>query len=136
MTAEEVVSSLLQYPSRRVVATGGEPLLQLDRPLIDSLHKAGFTIAIETNGTLPVPAGIDWVTCSPKKPPLAIDRIDELKVVFDGSDPEQIAETLPAARHHFLQPLSCSNTSDVVAYILDHPRWRLSLQTHKLINIQ
>ena len=135
MSASEIVDRLLQYPSRRVVATGGEPLLQLDSRLIDALHEAGFTIAVETNGTLPVPAGIDWVTCSPKEPPLAIDRIDELKIVFNGTDPEQIAGLLPQAKHHFLQPLSCSNTEAVVDYILAHPRWRLSLQTHKLINI-
>ena len=135
MTKSEIIAALLKYPSRRVVATGGEPLLQLDRPLIDAIHRAGFTIAVETNGTLPVPDGVDWVTCSPKDPPLTINRIDELKIVFDGNDPELIASGLPRAIHRFLQPLSCSNTPDVVAFILAHPGWRLSLQTHKLIDI-
>lgn len=135
MTAAEIVGRISTYPSRRVVMTGGEPLLQLDYALIDALHAAGYHIAVETNGTLPVPAGVDWVTCSPKQPPLLIDRIDELKIVFDGSDPEMIRAQLPEAKHHFLQPLSCSNTAQVVDYILRHPRWRLSLQTHKLINI-
>lgn len=136
MTAREIALKCAAYPSRHLVVTGGEPLLQLDTELIDALHREGFRIAVETNGSLPVPAGVDWVTCSPKDPPLAIDRIDELKIVFTpDSDPEAIAAALPHAKHLFLQPLSCSNTADVVDYLLGHPRWRLSLQTHKLIDI-
>lgn len=136
MSAQEIVDALRPYPCNRVVATGGEPLLQLDEELIEAIHTAGFTIAVETNGTLPVPSGIDWVTCSPKEPPLLIDRIDELKIVYHDTDPENIAATLPPARHRFLQPLSCSNTDQVVDYLLKHPDWRLSLQTHKFINIR
>jgi organic radical activating enzyme len=136
MSASEIVSEVSAFKPRHLVLTGGEPLLQADNELISALKNAGFTIAVETNGTLPVPDGIDWVTCSPKQPPLAIDRIDELKIVFDGNDPEAIRNSLPTARHHFLQPLSCSNTQAVVDYILANPHWRLSLQTHKLIDIR
>lgn len=136
MSAYEIVSEVSAFKPRHLVLTGGEPLLQADTELISALKNAGFTIAVETNGTIPVPDGIDWVTCSPKQPPLAINRIDELKIVFDGSDPEAIRNALPPARHHFLQPLSCSNTQAVVDYILANPHWRLSLQTHKLIDIR
>ena len=92
-------------------------------------------ICIETNGTRPLPDGIDWVTCSPKEnAPVVLERVDEIKVVYTGQDLSAYAE-IPA-RYHFLQPCSCQNTKEVVDYILRHPRWRLSLQTHKLIDIQ
>lgn len=136
MTVSEIVSEVARFIPRHLVMTGGEPLLQADDRLIAALKDAGFYIAVETNGTLPVPDGIDWVTCSPKDPPLAVNRIDELKIVYTGVDPEPVAAALPRSRHYFLQPLSCGNTQDVVDYILSHPRWRLSLQTHKLIDIR
>ncbi|MCM1292393.1 MAG: 7-carboxy-7-deazaguanine synthase QueE [Bacteroides sp.] len=136
MTIEQILAEITRYPSRRIVATGGEPLLQLDATLIEAIHSVGYTIAVETNGTLPVPDGIDWVTCSPKDPPLAIDRIDELKIVFTGQDVEAIAASLPPTPNRFLQPLSCSNTQQTIDYILSHPHWRLSLQTHKLTGIR
>lgn len=136
MNADQIVSKISHYTSHHIVITGGEPLLQLDHMLIDALHKAGFFIAVETNGTLPVgDLDIDWVTCSPKEPPLNIDRIDELKIVYQQQDVEYIKDSLPAARHHFLQPCSCTNTAETVDYIKAHPHWRLSLQTHKLIHI-
>lgn len=136
MKADDIVREISKYPSRRIVITGGEPLLQLDNQLIDAIRSAGFYIAIETNGSLPVPEGVDWVTCSPKETPWHIDRIDELKIVYQQQDVEKIAGLLPQAAHYFLQPLSCSNTSETIRYILSHPRWRLSLQTHKLTGIQ
>ncbi|HJP56281.1 MAG TPA: 7-carboxy-7-deazaguanine synthase [Gemmatimonadales bacterium] len=127
--------------ARFVVCTGGEPLLQLDQPLIDALHAAGFEIAVETNGTVPPPAGIDWLCVSPKAgAPLAVDRGDELKLVFpqDGADPARF-EGL-AFGQFFLQPMDGpaaeANTSAAVAYCLAHPRWRLSLQTHKIVGIR
>ena len=116
-----------------VICTGGEPLLQLDNPLIDALHARGFEIAIETNGTIAVPEGIDWVTCSPKGFPLRLTHIDEIKVVYTGQDLTEYAGL--KATWHFLQPCSCLNTKEVVEYILHHPQWHLSLQTHKLIDI-
>lgn len=135
MTAAEIAEAVAQYPSRHLVITGGEPTLQLDSDLLRAIKAHRFYVQIETNGTRPVPVEVDWVTCSPKDAPWDIDRIDELKVVFDGRDPEHLADLLPAT-HHFVQPLSGRNIARCVAYCLEHPRWRLSLQTHKLIDIQ
>ena len=125
---------------RFVVRTGGEPLLQLDAPLLDALHARGFEIAVETNGTVPPPPGIDWLCVSPKAgAPLVVDRGDELKLVFpqDGAEPERFAAL--RFRHFFLQPMDSplreANTAAAVRYCLSHPRWRLSLQTHKLLGI-
>lgn len=146
MTPAEIIERLKAYPSRHVIITGGEPSLQLDRILVDLLHDEGYFIQIETNGTRQLPEGIDWVTCSPKgdatgECEVKLRMVDELKVVYEGQDVETIATSVPAM-HYFLQPCSSpryesgSNTSETVAYILRHPHWRLSLQTHKLINIQ
>jgi 7-carboxy-7-deazaguanine synthase len=126
---------------RFVVCTGGEPLLQLDESLIAALHAGGFEIAIETNGTLLPPPGIDWVCVSPKAGvELALRSGDELKLVFpqEGLPPESL-ERLDF-RHWFLQPMDgpdrARNTELAVRYCLAHPRWRLSLQTHKLVGIR
>jgi organic radical activating enzyme len=135
MTLDEIVKTVSSHPARHIVITGGEPTLQLDDELIRALKGAGFYIQIETNGSLPVPSGVDWVTCSPKDAPWHIGRIDELKVVYQGQDVEQLASLLPASRH-YLQPCSGKNIAETVAYILEHPKWHLSLQTHKLIDIQ
>ncbi len=136
MTADEIVAAISTYPSRHLVVTGGEPTMQLDSYLLRSIKDAGFYIQIETNGSLPVPPEVDWVCCSPKDKPWRIDRIDELKIVFQNQDVESIALELPTASCNFLQPMSGINTAETVNYCLAHPRWRLSLQTHKLINIQ
>jgi len=125
---------------RFVVCTGGEPLLQLDADAVTALHRRGFRVAIETNGTLAPPAGIDWVCVSPKATAaLALDRGDELKLVFPQPDaPPERFESLDFA-HFFLQPMDGPdrgrNTQAAVEYCLAHPRWRLSLQSHKLIGI-
>jgi 7-carboxy-7-deazaguanine synthase len=125
---------------RFVVCTGGEPLLQLDRPLVEALHARGFRVAIETNGTLTPPRGIDWICVSPKaRAPLVLTRGDELKLVYPqaGAEPERY-EGL-AFDHFFLQPMDgpqrVRNTRLAVAYCRRRPRWRLSLQIHKLIGI-
>jgi 7-carboxy-7-deazaguanine synthase (Cx14CxxC type) len=125
---------------RYVVCTGGEPLLQLDASLIDALHARGFEVALETNGTLPVPAGVDWICVSPKADAPLVQRSgDELKLVYPQpqAPPEHFAGL--DFRHCFLQPmdgpLRAEHTRAAVAYCLAHPRWRLSLQTHKLIGI-
>jgi 7-carboxy-7-deazaguanine synthase len=125
---------------RFVVCTGGEPLLQLDEPLIRALHALHFRIAVETNGTLGVPPGVDWVCVSPKAgAALAVERGDELKLVFPQprAEPERF-EAL-AFDHFLLQPMDGPdrerNTALAVAYCKARPRWRLSLQTHKLIGI-
>lgn len=135
MTAAQICDIIAQYPSRHLVITGGEPALQVDSDLLRAIKALRFYVQIETNGSLPVPPEIDWVTCSPKEAPWNIDRIDELKIVFDNTDVEEIAALLPAT-HHFLQPMSGENIMQTVGYCLDHPRWRLSLQTHKLIDIR
>jgi organic radical activating enzyme len=136
MTEEEIVEAVTTHPARIVVITGGEPALQLTRSLVEKLHLAGRSVHVETNGSLSLPDNVDWVTCSPKTPPYEVQRIDELKIVYRTEiDPEQIAKQLPPAQVHYLQPLSGLNTTQTVQYILEHPRWRLSLQTHKLIHI-
>jgi 7-carboxy-7-deazaguanine synthase len=123
-----------------VVCTGGEPLLQLDEPLIAELHQAGFEIAIETNGTMLPPPGIDWVCVSPKaRASLVLRSGDELKIVFpqEGLEPASLAQL--DFRHFFLQPMDgpvrTRNTELATRYCLEHPQWRLSLQTHKLLGI-
>jgi 7-carboxy-7-deazaguanine synthase (Cx14CxxC type) len=125
---------------RFVVCTGGEPLLQVDPALVSALHAEGFEIAVETNGTLPPPPGIDWLTVSPKAgAPLAARAGDELKLVYpqDGAEPERYVGL--DFRHFFLQPMDGAardaNTAVALRYCLAHPRWRLSLQTHKLLGI-
>ena len=123
-----------------VVCTGGEPLLQLDGPLIAALHAKGFKIAVETNGTVAVPAGIDWVCVSPKADAtLIVTTGDELKLVFpqQGGAPDRYEHL--AFRHRFLQPMDgpsrAANSKEAVAYCLAHPKWRLSVQTHKYLGI-
>jgi 7-carboxy-7-deazaguanine synthase len=126
-------------PHGYVVFTGGEPLLQLDAPLIAACHGQGFEVAVETNGTVLAPPGIDWLTVSPKpKSPLVQCQGSELKLVFPHEvHPEDVAHL--AFEHFFLQPMDGprvqENTRLAVAYCQAHPQWRLSLQTHKLIGI-
>ncbi len=123
-----------------VVCTGGEPLLQLDTPLIEALHRHGFEIAVETNGTLSVPEGVDWICVSPKSnAPLIQASGHELKLVYPqpDADPERFGSL--DFRHFLLQPMDGPdrhrNTELAVAYCKAYPRWRLSLQTHKILNI-
>lgn len=125
---------------RLVVLTGGEPLLQVDPALIDALHARGFEIAVETNGTLAAPDGLDWICVSPKADaPLAQTRGQELKLVYPqpGVDPARF-EGLEFERF-LLQPMDgperIANTEAAIAYCLAHPRWRLSVQTHKYLGI-
>jgi 7-carboxy-7-deazaguanine synthase len=125
-----------------VVCTGGEPLLQLDQALIAALHQRGFEVAVETNGTLPAPPGLDWICVSPKaSAPLILTHGDELKLVYPQSEPEAQPEWFVdlAFEHFFLQPLDGpdreAHTRAAVAWCLAHPQWRLSLQAHKLLGI-
>ena len=127
--------------NRFVVCTGGEPLLQLDDPLIDALHARGFFIAVETNGTQPAPPGIDWVCVSPKAgAPLALTTGHEIKLVFPqpGAEPECFEAF--AFAHWYLQPMDGpsreANTRAAIDYCLRHPRWRLSVQTHKALGLR
>jgi len=125
---------------RLVVCTGGEPLLQLDPPLISALHARGFAIAVETNGTVPAPAGLDWICVSPKADaPLAQTSGQELKLVFPqpGVDPARYAGL--AFERFFLQPMDGpardAATAEAIDYCLTHPQWRLSVQTHKYLGL-
>lgn len=128
--------------ARFVVCTGGEPLLQIDRTLIDMLHEHDFEIAVETNGTIEAPVGIDWVCVSPKAGSRLVQKSgNELKLVF----PQTEIEAQPSQfeqldfKHFFLQPMDGPdrelNTQLAVRYCMEHPRWRLSLQTHKMLGI-
>ncbi|MBI1394062.1 MAG: 7-carboxy-7-deazaguanine synthase [Alphaproteobacteria bacterium] len=123
-----------------VVCTGGEPLLQLDGPLIDALRARDFEVAVETNGTIAAPAGLGWICVSPKSTaPLAQTSGDELKLVYPQTDAPPHAFAGLDFRHFFLQPMDGANLAANVAACVDyckrHPRWRLSLQTHKAIGI-
>ena len=144
-TAEALAAAIAatwrgQDGERYVVFTGGEPLLQLDQALLDATHARMFTCAIETNGTKPAPDGVDWICVSPKAgAPLHLTAGSELKLVYPQADllPEGMANL--AFDHFWLQPMDgphrVENTQAAVAYCLAHPKWRLSLQTHKVIGI-
>ncbi len=126
--------------NRLVVITGGEPLLQLDASLIDALHGQGFSIALETNGTLPVPEGVDWICVSPKaQAPVVQRRGQELKLVFPQRDVDPARFESWDFERFYLQPMDGpdreATTRAAIAYCLEHPRWRLSVQTHKYLGI-
>jgi 7-carboxy-7-deazaguanine synthase (Cx14CxxC type) len=124
-----------------VVCTGGEPLLQLDTQLIEALHECGFEVAVETNGTKPAPASLDWICVSPKAgAPFVQATGNELKLVFpqENAPPENFAHL--EFDHFFLQPMdgpnTAVNTERAIEYCLAHPKWRLSIQTHKLVGLR
>lgn len=156
MSEDEIVEAVLQYPTRYVVITGGEPTLQITASLCDKLRAHGLYLMMETNGTRPLPEGcqIDWITCSPKlidveegKRKIATIRlrhIDELKVVFEDSPTQDMAlyEQIPATEYR-LQPCDtqdplCNQAilNKTIKYILQHPKWKLSLQTHKILHVR
>ena len=150
MTEQEVVEAVKHLVPRSslVVVTGGEPALQLTASLVDALHEIGKRVAVETNGTLPLPPNVDWITLSPKSAWLGdeavpvLTRADELKVLYDGShDPSAFDSVV--ATHRFLQPMDTGNANrnamlmqQAADYCLQHPQWRLSLQIHKILNIR
>jgi 7-carboxy-7-deazaguanine synthase (Cx14CxxC type) len=145
-SAEELAKAVADFwpksdgGRRFVVCTGGEPLLQLDAALIDALHACNFEIAIETNGTIAVPEGVDWVCVSPKSgATLVVERGDEIKVVYPQAvDPRRYKGL--AFRHYFIQPMDGVEAKESLAAAIkfcgENPRWRLSLQTHKLLGIR
>lgn len=145
-TAEDLADAVAaKWPGhsetrRFVVCTGGEPLLQLDTTLIDALHARRFEIAVETNGTVEAPSGIDWICVSPKAGSTLVQKSgDELKLVFPqvNANPQDFEHL--EFRHFFVQPMDgperAVNTDLAVRFCLEHPKWRLSLQTHKLLGI-
>ncbi|MES2723537.1 MAG: 7-carboxy-7-deazaguanine synthase [Pseudomonadota bacterium] len=126
--------------NRLVVCTGGEPLLQLDPPLIEALHARGFTIALETNGTLAAPSGVDWICVSPKAHAPVVQRTgQELKLVFPQANVDPATFETWDFERFLLQPMDgparLENTQAAIAYCLAHPQWRLSVQTHKYLGI-
>lgn len=156
MSEDDIMQAIAQYPARHVVITGGEPLLQLTPLLTTRLHYEGYFIQIETNGSVPYADGcsIDWITCSPKDKPLKLQRIDELKVLFDSAASDNLDRItrlaqIPAKEYR-LQPLDAAmlakgdelfarnrnNLEETIKYILENPKWKLSLQTHKIINVR
>lgn len=150
MTEQEIVEAVkyLAPRSSLVVITGGEPALQLTASLVDALHEIGKRVAVETNGTLPLPPNVDWITLSPKSAWLGneavpvLTRADELKVLYDGSHDPSAFDSI-AATHRFLQPMDTGDANrnadlmqQAADYCLQHPQWRLSLQIHKILNIR
>ena len=148
MSEAQIVAAVLQHPARWVVLTGGEPALQLTPSLVAALHQAGRQVAVETNGTRPLPEGVDWVTLSPKDPFVGpgykpvLKQANELKVLFDGIHRPTLYPEIEVG-YRYLQPLDTGNpernatiTAQAVAYCLQNPEWQLSLQIHKLLNIK
>ena len=147
MSDSDIIGEIINYPTRFVVLTGGEPALQVDDDFIALLHGNGYEVAMETNGTMCVPEGIDWLTVSPKQSFVGnaartvIKRCNEIKCVFDGKNtPDDCGIE---ADYRYLQPCDTGNeqrnkeiTTACIDYILRHPQWRLSLQTHKLTGIK
>lgn len=148
MTDAEILDAVGCYPARMVILTGGEPSLFIDYDFVQMLKDAGYYVAIETNGTHALPGNIDFVTCSPKMEFVAgarpvIEHCDELKVVFDGTNDMSLYDNLIATSHYVLQPCDTGDaernltiTRAAVAYCLEHPKWRLSVQLHKMLSIQ
>ena len=141
MSDEDILNRIKSYPSRFVVLTGGEPSLQVDRQLVDLLHKHGYELAMETNGTHPIVDGIDWITCSPKGNTV-IKRCNELKCIFEETTLEPDDHGI-SAEYKYLQPCDVQDAernAQIVKrcfdYILQHPEWRMSLQMHKLVGFK
>lgn len=149
MSEREIADVVAQYPAQHVVITGGEPSLQLTALLIELLHKLDKEVAVETNGTHILPENVDWITLSPKDAFIAsspaakvvLKRCNEMKVVFTGNELPNYDNI--ACDHYFLQPCDVDDAEQnkkiievTIAYCLQHPKWRLSLQTHKLLGIR
>lgn len=135
MSDNEIIDIVKSYPARMVVLTGGEPAMQVDMLFVLALQDAGKYVCIETNGTLPVPDEIDWITCSPKANyPLRVN-FDELKIVYTGKVDLREFER-KKYKNMYLQPCSEKNTQEVIDYIKDKPCWKLSLQTQKMVEIR
>lgn len=147
MTSGEIIEQVVKYPTDFVVLTGGEPCLQIDESFVDELHKSGKYVAVETNGTVPPPGNADWISCSPKqgfvgddgKP--ALQSTDELKVVFDGV--HELSDYGISAEHYYIQPCDTGIaeknneiTKECINFIKHNPKWKLSLQTQKILNVR
>ena len=149
MSEQAIVEQAGRYATPLVVVTGGEPALQLTASLVDALHAIGKTVAVETNGTLPLPAQVDWITLSPKdaylgdKAKPVLNYVDEIKVVFDGEHEPSMYPGIMCTHARFLQPCDTGDpvrnaeiVNAAIEYIKKDPRWKLSLQIHKILNIR
>lgn len=147
ITEKKIVDTVALHPANLVVITGGEPALQLTETLVDKIHAIGKTVAVETNGTLPLPENVDWITVSPKQDfvgeagKCVITRANEVKVIFDGEHP--VSDCGITAGHYFVQPCDTGNADKnrkirdlCIDFVKNNPKWRLSLQTHKLLGIR
>lgn len=148
MSEQAIAEQAAHHTAPLVVVTGGEPALQLTSTLVDALHHQGKTVAVETNGTLPLPANVDWITLSPKDlflgegARVVLRKVNEIKVVFDGIHEPPCYGDIEVTHARFLQPCDTGDAEknkaivkQTVDYILAHPQWRLSLQTHKILQI-
>lgn len=146
-TEEDVCAEIAKYPARMVVVTGGEPALQLTASLVEKIHAMGKIVAVETNATKPLPEGVDWVTASPKQVFVGragtpvLHHAHEVKVIFD--DTHAVSDAGILAEHYFVQPCDTGDAerNQVIAdhcvqFVKDNPKWRLSLQTHKILHIR
>ena len=141
MTVDDIISAISKWKKAGfVVLTGGEPTLQVDDTLIDALHASGFYVAMESNGTRVPPQHLDWLTVSPKGS-VVVTKCNELKCIFDGES--MVDDAGIQADYYYLQPCDVGDKAKnqiilqaCISYILSHPKWRLSLQTHKMIGIQ
>ena len=149
MTEDEIVAEVAKYPARLVVVTGGEPSLQLTRGFVNALHDVDKMMAVETNGTRRLPGNVDWITLSPKdaylgdKAKPVLNYVDEIKVVFDGEHEPSMYPGIMCTHARFLQPCDTGDpvrnaeiVNAAIEYIKKDPRWKLSLQIHKILNIR
>ena len=141
MSEEDVLHEIEKYPCKFVVLTGGEPGMRITYRFIDRLKNKGYYTTVETNGTYFLPNNIDWVTCSPKHERVVVERISEVKVVYQGQDMSQY-DTLKA-EEYYLQPCDYKdkeknekNLKETINYIKENPKWKLSLQTQKILNLR
>ena len=144
MSENEIVEEVSRFKPRHLVITGGEPSLQLTESLLALLHGTGFFIQIETNGTRTLPKGIDWITCSPKDGgKVVLEHVNELKALYMGAGTSLQPLESVSADEYRLQPLDTGDeernkeiTNETINYILENPKWKLSLQTHKILNVR
>lgn len=149
LTEEEIMQQISEYPAELVIITGGEPTLQLTTSLVDKLHKAGKTVAIETNGTRPVPRNVDWITVSPKSAFLGdvatpvIKTAQEVKIVLDDIHTYDDPTFGITATHYFVQPCDTANETRnrniinrCIQFVKQNPSWKLSLQTQKILKVR
>jgi len=131
-SGQDILAAIDKYPCRNIILTGGEPMLQVDEDLIDELHKVGYHIAIETNGTFPISLPFDWITVSPKGAQ-KVAYADEIKILWDYI-PTYKEESM--FKHHFIQPIDNKNIKKIIKYIKANPKWRLSIQAQKILKIK